>query len=287
MAEDRAPSFAELADLLRAEHELLGAAFVRSDLRDFEYVARYQELEPEVDAFTSGAALADLTGLASILVSGQPAEALATMAFAGRKLGVGEVSFEGVISGDGSLLGAPLLARTGDREFVALELSDRAETVYSWLGFLAAIQQGDQAPFSGVETTDMSTRLVPLLMAGPGAPTVLLDYIHQGTLPDAGQATTLMLDSIHCLAIGLPVQTSAWLMLVPPQAARILWRSFLSFPIVTPVGRQAVDAWLERELAWYALVRGTDRIELPARELRSYGLVRSGSDFVGARSLAR
>ena len=64
MAEDRAPSFAELADLLRAEHELLGAAFVRSDLRDFEYVARYQELEPEVDAFTSGAALADLTGLA-------------------------------------------------------------------------------------------------------------------------------------------------------------------------------------------------------------------------------
>ena len=282
MAEDRAPSFAELADLLRAEHELLGAAFVRSDLRDFEYVARYQELEPEVDAFTSGAALADLTGLASILVSGQPAEALATMAFAGRKLGVGEVSFEGVISGDGSLLGAPLLAR----EFVALELSDRAETVYSWLGFLAAIQQGDQAPFSGVETTDMSTRLVPLLMAGPGAPTVLLDYIHQGTLPDAGQATTLMLDSIHCLAIGLPVQTSAWLMLVPPQAARILWRSFLSFPIVTPVGRQAVDAWLERELAWYALVRGTDRIELPARELRSYGLVRSGSDFVGARSLA-
>ena len=56
MAEDRAPSFAELADLLRAEHELLGAAFVRSDLRDFEYVARYQELEPEVDAFTSGAA---------------------------------------------------------------------------------------------------------------------------------------------------------------------------------------------------------------------------------------
>ena len=56
--------------------------------------------------------------------------------------------------------------------------------------------------------------------------------------------------------------------------------------LATPVGRQAVGAWLARQLAWYALLSGTDGIKLPARELRSYGLVRPGSDFVGARSLA-
>lgn len=285
MASDEDSSLAGLAQFLRAEHELLGAVFERSNVIDFEYVSHYAQPEEEVDAFVSGAALADLTGLTSTLISGEPAQALAEMACAGRKLAVGKAAYEGVLSGDGSLLGAPLLARTGNHEYLTLDATPRAETVSAWLGFLATVEQGGRTPFAGVETSDASAQLLPLLMAGPAAQSVLLDYLHGGTLPSAGEVAALLLDRIHCLIVALPVDTPAWLLLVPPQAARVLWRSFLSFPVVTPVGRRAVDLWLGRELSWYARVQGTDKLTLPTQELRDAGLIRTGSDFVGARRL--
>ena len=277
-------SLSELAGILHAEHELLGASFEQVG-EGLEIVAAYTAAESEVDAFISGAALADLTGLSSLLISGEPSESLANLAFAGRVLSVGEGAHEAVLSGDGSLLAAPLLARTGDHEYVAWDLTGRAETGLSWVRFLAGIEQDGRAPFAGIETPDISTRLLPLLLAGPAADPVLLDYLHGQSLPAPGQVASLTLDRIPCLVVGLPDLPHAWLLLVPPQSARILWRSFLSFPVVTPVGRRAVAAWLSREYDWYRVVQGAGRMALSRDRLRELGLVRAGDSFVGARGL--
>jgi len=274
----------ELAALLHTEHELLGASFEQVG-EGLEVAVSYVTFEAEADAFVSGAALGDLTGLSSLLISGKPAESLANLAFAGRKLAVGEGAPEAVLSGDGSLLAAPLLARTGDHEFVAWDLTARAETGLSWVRFLAGVEQDGKAPFAGTQVSDISTQLLPLLLAGPAADSVLLDYLHGQALPAAGQVASLSLDRIQCLVIGLPAIPHAWLLLVPPHASRVLWRSFLSFPAVMPVGRHAVDAWLAREYDWYRVVRRPGRLVLGRDELTGLGLVRGDGSFVGARGL--
>lgn len=274
----------ELAALLHAEHELLGASFERAG-EGLRVVASYTAPDAEADAFTSGAALADLTGLPSLLISGAPAQSLAELAFAGRRLAVGESAQEALLSGDGSLLAAPLLARTGDQEYVAWDLTARAETGFAWVTFLSGIEQNGKAPFAGVEASDISTQLLPLLLAGPAADSVLTDYLHGQALPAAGQVASLALDRIQSLVVGLPDAPHAWLLLVPPQMARVFWRSFLSFPVVAPVGRRAVDAWLSREYDWYRVVQGPDKLALGRDRLAGLGLVREDAGFVGARGL--
>lgn len=271
-----------LRDLLRAEHELLGAVF-----DDLGLVDRYDETDVELDALLAGCALTDLSGSPALLLAGGPAPDFAHAALAGRALAVGECAHEAVLSGDGSLVGAPLVARTGDAEYVLWDLSPRAEAAFSWLRFIAGIEQGGVRPFAGLKASDASDQLATLLLAGPAASAVLKDYLHGGDeLPKRGQAASLMLDRMGCLVLGLPWGDSAWLVCVGARYARVLWRSLLSFNVTTPVGRAALSIWTRRELGWYDWLDGEDRVVRSADELRKVGLVRAGSDFVGARGLA-
>lgn len=247
------------------------------------------EAEGTADAFEEGAALADLSGLYTLLVHGDPAPLFTQTAFAGIKLGVGSCAFEAVLAGDGSLTAVPLLARTGQHEYAVWDATPRSGALDAWLGFLAQVSQGGVTPFAGLSCEDVAQKVVPLVLWGRAAQRVLLDYLPKGTpVPVAGEVASLSLDGridvlVASIALdGLP----CYLMMVPSNQAQVLWRSFLSFNEVAPVGMSALRAHAINAQPWVGqLLQEGERLSFTAQELEEHGLVRAERDFVGARGL--
>lgn len=274
--------------VLYQEHLYLGGTFGDGTFPALSMPQAYGSPHGDEGApFREGAGLSDLSGTHSVLLSGAPAQAFVEAAFAGRKLAVGECRFEAVLGGDGILMSVPLLARTGDAEYVLWDASERFELLSGWLGFLAGVSQDGFAPYAGLEREDVTGRLVPLLLWGPAAEHVLGDYLSSGShLPGAGRVCDLALDSIPSVVAEPPVPGGRCLLaLVPPTYARTVWRSLLSFNEVAPVGERALVAHAEEALGWLALVEDTDRTKPSRAELERWDLVRAGGDFVGGRAI--
>lgn len=269
---------------LYQEHLYLGAQFADQSDLPLAAPASYQG---EQGDFRRGAGLADLSGMRVRLMHGEPARGFAEAAFAGRKLAVGENRFEASVLGDGSVSSIALLARTGDREYLALDASPRGELLCAWLDFLQHVEQGGFAPYAGLQSEDVSGSLVPLLIWGTEATQVLGDYVAQvRDLPAQSQVRNCALDKIQCLAMRLPVPGPAcYLVMAPPQRAVALWRSLLSFEVVEPVGTRRLVQTAEDALPWVGgLLRPA--AESPSNAtLLEWGVVRAESDFVGARAL--
>lgn len=273
------------ASVLRAEHELLGAAFDEG-AHGTQRVSRY----PREGAPAGGALLCDLTGATYLLLSGPDASALAEAALCGRALAVGEAAFEGALTGDGALLSAPLVMRTGDGEYALLDPSPHGEALEAWLGFLAGVERGGVRPFGSASIEGAAEMLVPLLLAGPAARAVLADYVASADeLPRPGRVASLRLDAIPALVCCPPAAgggADALVVLVPPARARTLWRSLLSFTEVEPVGHARLAGLLADALPWAAALGGSGPARAGRRELGAWGLLREGGGFVGERGLA-
>lgn len=280
---------AQRAGILHEEHLLLGARLVESALGGLE-VASYAG-EKDLPSALKGAALADLTGSAYLLASGAGAAELARAALSGRALGVGDAAFEGCLAGDGGLVSVPLAMRTGDAEHVLLDPSARGPVLAGWLGFLAGLEGRGGRAFEGVELEDASELLVALLLAGAEAERVLSDYVSAEPLPPAGAVAPVHLDAIGALVArlpepgGSPAQAPAFLVLVPPASARLLWRSLLSFNEVSPVGHEALRELARTSAPWGELLAQDGPCRVGREDLARWGLVRDGGDFVGARAL--
>lgn len=273
--------------VLHGEHVLLGASFHDSGTNAPLGVSEYAR-EKCPDWPGDGASLTDLTGSTYLLVSGEAASSFASVSLAGKTLGVGEGSFEAVLSGSGELLSVPLALRCGDSEFVIVDPSERGAALEGWLGFLRSAGEGDSAPFASVSVEDASMMLVPLLLAGGAAPAVLGDYLHDGDrLPEPGAVRQLRLDSFVCIVSGVPLpgDVPAYLALVPVAAARPIWRSLLSFTEVSPVGIHALRRRLGETLPWGGALESTGPARVAREELEGWGILRPGSDFIGARGL--
>lgn len=269
--------------VLHVEHLLLGAEFEVSDSIGVERVARYAN----ESASDSDTVLADLTGCAYLLASDPDAEAFCTAALAGREPHVGEQSWEASLNGAGRLVSVPLVMRTGDQEHVILDASEKGDALAAWVSFLAqARSEEGVAAFPDLLLEEASGMLVPLLLAGPAAPHVLADYLHDGAeLPGEGVVAQLRLDDIAAIVTRLAgsFAPSAYLLFVPVAHARILWRSLLSFTEVTPVGHHRLRSLLERMPWSRALADGAPTAS--RAELSEWGIVRDDQTFVGARSL--
>ena len=269
------------------EHLILGAAY--DDEEPLLAAPRaYGDGCGEREVYAEGAALVDLSGMACVLASGDGAEAFAHAACAGRPLGVGECAFGAVVTGDGTVTSVPLVARTGDEEYLLCDPSERGLMLMPWLGFLAGIEQKGYRPFGGVSVEDVSESLHPLLMWGPQATAVLADYVPSAeVLPGPGTVANVLLDGrFSCLAIAPPVgDNPCYLLLVPPAAARVLWRSFLSFAAVVPSGLDALTHRGMESLEWMEAVLADDPLELALERLLELGLVRPEGGYVGARGL--
>lgn len=270
--------------VLRSEHELLGARFADGGETGPAAVERYANESPD----GADTLLADLTGATYLLLSGTGAASLASAALAGRPLSVGECAFEAVLAGDGALVSVPLALRSGDDEIVLLDPSRRGPVLSGWLGFLCGSVAEKNPALAGARLDDAADMLVCLALFGPGAARVLSDYVcDPSELPAPGQVRQVALDAIGCMvARPLLPADAAYLLFVPPAAARRLWRSVLSFTEVEPVGHAELRARLAG-LPWGGLLAGTDAVRAEAGPLAEQGLVRAGDDFVGARALGR
>ena len=276
------------AGVLHQEHAILGAAFGEPAAAPAAPVTAYVG-EGELARSLLGAVLADLTGTAYVLVSGESAEALFRAAAAGRDLAVGEAAFEAVLTGEGRLLSVPLALRSGDHEFVLVDPTSQGAALTAWLELLARTEQDGMAPFARTSVEDASGMLVPLLLAGARSAEVLSDYIRTAgeSLPAEGSVAAVHLDAIPALVARVPGPGyPAWLVLVPAAKARAVWRSLLSFREVTPVGTRAAAEVLMGGRPWAGAL-GSDEgpADVTRSELSVWGLVRAVDDFVGARSL--
>lgn len=242
-------------------------------------------------ALASGAALVDLAGMRVLVGGGEAAHGFLDACLAGPRLSLGTCAFEPSLLGDGALASIPLAARTGQREFILMDPTPRSEVLLAWLRFVAQIDQDGFQPYRGLSLDVMTDRLHPLALVGPEAQGVLGDYLPQGHhrqyLPQPGQVRNLDLDGhISTVSLGLPLEAPAsYLLLVPPAFAPTLWRSFLSFPVVSPVGTQAFLAWQEGLMPSLSHLGDLDRLVLEAGVLEADGLVRPDHDFIGARGL--
>lgn len=274
--------------VLLAEHELLGASMGAQTEGGVPVPLSYLNEKPIETALADGAALVDLTGATYVLAEGTSVASLAGLAFAGRRLAPGECAFEAVLGGDGALLSVPLVLRTGDAEYVMLDLSPRGETALAWLGFLAGVGNDGRRAFPDASLNDATEMLVPLLLWGARAETVLEDYLSgEERLPEPGSLAQLLLDRIPVVVAGVPVDGGGpcHLLLVPPARARALWRSLLSFPEVEPVGHVGLASGVASRLPWWDALAGEGVLREPRRTLEGWGTVRADGGFVGFRGL--
>lgn len=284
----KSDNFARMG-VLYGEHTLLGADFSSSDDGSVIRVVSYpSEKGGPVDS--GRAYLHDLSGSSYVLVSGPHATDLIEAAFCGPKISVGESAWQCALTAEGGLTSVPLVIRTGANEYVLLDPSDRGDVVVAWLGFLSQIEQNGFAPYAGTKVEEATDMLTPLLMAGNAATAVLSDYVsHPRDLPTLGQVKNVYLDKISAVAsrIAIPgITFPVFVLLVPPAQASILWRSFLSFNEVSPVGCVAVCRAMAEMLPWGGLLSEKDKVLPSAAQLESWGLLRSTRDFVGSRCLS-
>ena len=203
--------------VLEAEHLLLGALMGSLDEEGPDVPLRYADQDAEATALADGTALCDLSGLYALRIAGTAAEAFCSAAFGGSKLAVGECDFEPVFMGDGRLVSVPLLARTGDKEYVLWDASPSADLLAAWLSFLSDIEQNGYRPYAALDLEEESTALVPLLLWGDAATSILHDYVRKDDeLPRAGHISDVSLDG-----------TIATLVLSPELDSRATSCSFL------------------------------------------------------------
>ncbi len=273
---------------LYGEHLLLGGTFAGDD-QLLAMPTHYGDPSSERPSFSEGCALVDLSGMAAMLVSGPGADSFVHACCAQAPLSVGECGFGAIVTGDGSIASVPLVARTGDAEYLLWDPLERGLMLQPWLGFLAAIEQDGFRPYEGVNVEDVSDSLVPLLLWGPQATAVLGDYVRDlSCLPAPGTVANVTLDRIETLVASLPgLDVPSFLLLVPPRAARVLWRSLLSFPIVTPVGSASLSSHARHAYPWVGHAQLDGRLELAFEQLVEWELARAEADFIGARALLR
>ena len=277
---------------LYEEHCLLGARFLPSDGQAHVAVASYAS-EREGACGGEGALLCDLTGTTYLLASGAAAPALVDAALAPGVPAVGRTVLGPVLSGTGSVVSVPLVVRCGDTECVLVDATGRGPALEDWLGFLRDVEQDGRAPFAGATVEDATDSLVPLLVAGPAARHVLLDYVRTGeVLPGPGAVAAVRLDAIPAVVACPPagaapgLRGASYLVLVPPVRARALWRSLLSFREVEPLGIERLRALMGARLPWApALATASDARPTSRTQLASWGLPCRADGFVGARAL--
>lgn len=280
-------SWSEISEApLYDEHLLLGGSFLDDDAW-LALPHHYGDMRGEAEAFGAGCALCDLSGMTNVLVSGEGADAFVSAACANEALRVGECSFGAVVTGDGTLASIPLVARTGDTEYVVCDVSERGMGLHPWLSFLVGIEQKGFRPFGTVTVEDASDALVPLLLWGPQATSVLTDYVLSADeLPQPGRIASVHLDRIATIVAHVPdVDEPCYLLLVPPTAARVLWRSLLSFLSVSPVGASSLAGQARSAFPWMAATLAPEQLDFTLRQLLDWELVRPDGGYVGARAL--
>ena len=262
--------------ILHSELEYLGAQF-SSSTEGFNFAESFFGEKP-FETAVQDCALVDLSGMSYTLVSGATGKNFVETVFAGKKLEVGEVSFECALTGDGSLASIGLLARSGQNEYVVVDASERSLILEEWFAVIASVEQNGVAPYAEVALEDATPLLTPLLLAGKKAKKVLLDYLGEQELPQDSSLCNLLLDqSIPALVANVSSKK------IPAVHTVILFRSLLSFEVVHPLGRKQLLEALKMYLPWFSELVSHTKVVIAKDKLEGWGLLRDSYDFIGAR----
>lgn len=269
--------------ILHTELEYLGAQFSTST-EGFTLAQSFYGEKPVEEALKD-CALIDLSGISYTLVNGATAQNFVETVFAGKKLEVGEASFECALTGDGSLSSIGLLARSGQHEYVVLDASERSLVLADWLSIIASVEQNDISPYAEVSLDNATPLLTPLLLAGKKAKKILMDYLGEQKLPESSNLCNLMFDqTIPALVANVSTKTvPAYLVMVPPVHTVILFRSLLSFESVHPLGHKQLIEALKKYLPWFLQLASNTKVVIAKDKLKGWGLLRNTDDFIGAR----
>lgn len=274
-----------MGTILHEEHELLGATFVEVDeelMAAESYVG-----EVSLDVQLRGCVLADLSPYTYRYVSGPDSRRMLSALTCAPELSVGECGFCPMLAGDASLVSVPLVLVTGDTEYALLDPSPRGVVAEAWLSFVEGIKQGDEVVFEEVDDLAAHTMLVPLMIAGQKADYVLSDYLMASQRPPLpGRVESLLLDRMPMIVAGIPwsLDVPGYLILVPAQVARVMWRSLLSFLAVGPLGQRGLYELLAK-LPFGKELCDTEKLPMDVKTLERWGLLREDRTFIGARGL--
>lgn len=269
--------------ILHTELEYLGAQFSTST-EGFEFATSFFGEKP-LETALKDCALIDLSGSSYALISGNPSQNFVETVFAGKKLKVGESSFEVALIGDGSLASIALLARSGQNEYVFLDTSDRGETLIEWCSVISQVEQNGVTPYQGISLENATPLLTPLLLVGKKAKKILEDYLGNQTLPEEFTLKNLMLDqTIPALIANVTTRKiPAYLVMIPPMHTTILFRSLLSFEEIHPIGHNQFIKGLKNHLPWFSQLEYSTKVVIAKDKLEGWNLLRSSNDFIGAR----
>ena len=272
---------------LDKEHLLLGG--VMAQRYRTQVVLHYHSTSDEKTALLQSCGLTHLSDLGMMLVRGSDAPQLIQAAIACELPAVGSCAYGAVLSGDAALLSVPLVVRTGDTEFLLVDGSSRFELLFEWISWLSCVEQDGIAPYANTSVSNESSALVPLQLAGPQAGAVLSDYVEQATyLPKMHCVANLTLDTTLSIVLHNSLaQQDCYMVLLPPAAAPVFWRSFLSFAEVKPVGYDVIQELERKQNPWTSALSHSDRISATRSMLTDWHICRTSDDFIGARALAQ
>lgn len=278
--------------VLFEEHCFLGAQF-ETDEAGYEHVASYPFASQA--EFSSGHAfLMDMDGYEFSYVHGPAATSFISCASASPLPAISQLAPAALLSGTGSLLSLPFIARTQADEYLVFDYSPRAATTFSWLSFVRAIEDRGTKVFADVTSERSIEDLVPLALVGEAAGTIIQDYLAADEeLCKPGSIASYSFDgSIPVLVFSF--DASAYLLLVPSARVRILWRSLLSHTELSPKEPGYFNHVLARAYPLLAHLSKADpeaelstSPQLSSTQLKHAGLIRQDTNFIGARALVQ
>lgn len=270
---------------LQDEHKHLGAQFY-TDPFGIEMPDYYAHPENEPEALKD-AAIVDTTNLRLFLIEGTQAQSYVSMVFSAEPLKVGELNLAPVLSGDGHVLSVCVLARTGDNEYLVISLPERAALLFDWMQSIAQIEQEGFKPFSEIKLEEVSGNLIPLYLTGKHIDAILADYLPKNLHTYPNTIIQTKLDKQTALLAHTSYKdTASYLVFLPQNVLAVFWRSFLSFPELTPVGNSALYALLDIVSCEMQAFFDDPSISKTPQELGINGLIRTSDGFIGQRALS-
>lgn len=288
------PDSSGKSGVLSQEHALLGA-HLEPAANGYLEASYYGDGASEPEAFCQGAALCDVGSLVSTCISGKEAAAFVSAVFTGPVPFAGQIVCSLALTGTGTVVSCALVAGIGPQDFCIWAPAETAEGLDSWLHGIAAIEQEGIAPYASVTFEPGAPFSTMLSMAGPQAPQVLGDYLAKDVkLPDPGTLVNISLDAIDIVMMRPEIpdsdqknaDKSAYLMVIPNQKVALLWRSFLSFDTVTPVGTSAFWGWVQQQCPGVVDLLDEPTKPVTPQDLSLEDWLRPTGDFIGARALA-
>lgn len=273
---------------LHEEHLALGARMV--PYAGWEMPVQYAGIVEEHNATRASAGIFDVSHMSEFRIFGPDAEAYLSRVLTNdisKIPGLGEAQYTLILTEDGGIVDDVIVYRTGDMEFMIIGNASNRAKDFAWLqDHLPEIVEVGEG-VNNIELVDESDKVGLIAVQGPKALQIVSELAGEGfEAPRRFNIVSTFLDGVPVMVArtGYTGEDGVEVLAANCDITG-LWRAFLSFPEVTPVGLGARDT-LRLEMGYHLYGNDMDEEVDPI----SAGLgwvVRREGDYVGAEAIAR